>query len=579
METTDKTSCQILIDVIKAHGVKNIVVSPGSRNTPLIIAIARDKELNKTVIVDERSAAFVALGMCAANNGATPIALICTSGSALLNYAPAISEAYYRNLPLIVISADRPAEWIDQDDSQTIRQFEALSNYVKKSYNIPTQCNTKNLRWYVNRIVNDALICSNSRRKGPVHINIQFDEPLNNLATIKHGHQRIISSSKTNNIIDKVFLKENIITKLKSKKILIIAGFQNCENTSWVNQNNESKYSILDEFISKHPNAFLLTESISNIKSNNQCGNIDRAISYMDEKEKSSMQPDIVITFGGALISRLVKQYLREYNPTEHWHIGITDNTIDCFQSLTMRVETHPNIFFQQINAITHDIDTTDIASYQRKWLKIIADAESSHNKYIANCRWSDLKAFSIILPNLSGDLHLSNGTPIRYQQLFNPNKNISNVYCNRGVSGIDGCTSTAIGHALVSQCPTTLISGDLSAQYDLNALSINAIPANFKMIIMCNGGGGIFRFIKSTSDLPEINEYYAVNNHFPIKEISLGYNITFFAASNENELKKVLPTFLQSSNRPAILAIYTPAQESANILKNYFNRKRNNYE
>ena len=122
METTDKISCQILIDVIKAHGVKNIVVSPGSRNTPIILAVARDKELNKTIIIDERSAAFVALGMCAANNGETPIALVCTSGSALLNYAPAISEAYYRNLPLVIISADRPIEWIDQDDSQTLRQ-------------------------------------------------------------------------------------------------------------------------------------------------------------------------------------------------------------------------------------------------------------------------------------------------------------------------------------------------------------------------------------------------------------------------------------------------------------------------
>lgn len=574
METTDKTSCQILIDVIKAHGVKNIVVSPGSRNTPLIIAVARDKDFQKTIIVDERSAAFVALGMCAANNGETPIALICTSGSALLNYAPAISEAYYRNLPLIVISADRPAEWIDQDDSQTIRQFEALSNYVKKSYNIPTQCDSKNLRWFVNRIVNDALICSKSGRKGPVHINIQFDEPLNNLAKISGEQQRIINSSKTTNIIDEAFLKENIINKLKSKKVLIIAGFQNCENTSWVNHSHKSGESILDKFINNHTNAFLLTESIANIKSNNQCCNIDRVISYMSEEDKCSMKPDIVITFGGALVSRFVKQYLREYNPTEHWHIGITDNIIDCFQSLTMRIDTHPNVFFQQINSISHDINTTSYSSYQRKWLEIANKAESSHDKYIANCNWSDLKAFSIILPNLSGDLHLSNGTPIRYQQLFNPNKNISHIYCNRGVSGIDGCTSTAIGHALVSQCTTTLISGDLSAQYDLNALSFDTIPPNFKMIIMCNGGGGIFRFIKSTSSLPEVNKYFAVNNHFPIKEIALGYNISYFSANNEDELKTILPTFLQPSNRPTILAIYTPAQESATILKNYFNRK-----
>lgn len=574
MKTTDKISCQILIDVIKAHGVKNVVVSPGSRNAPLIIAIARDNELNKTIIIDERSAAFVALGMCAATNGEIPIALICTSGSALLDYAPAISEAYYRNLPLIIISADRPIEWIDQDDSQTIRQFEALSNYVKKSYNIPTQCDSKNLRWYVNRIVNDALICSKSGRKGPVHINIQLDEPLNNLSNLNSEQQRIILSAKTNSIIDDTFLRENIINKLQTKKILIIAGFQNCDKNLWVNNQHNSEYTILDEFIKNHPNSFLLTESISNISCKYQCSNIDRVLSYMSNGDKCSMRPDIVITFGGALVSRLVKQYLREYSPIEHWHIGVTDNTIDCFQSLTMRIETHPKSFFQQVNAISHDINSSESSTYQKDWLEIATNAEASHDKFIDNCKWSDLKAFSIILPNLGGDLHLSNGTPIRYQQLFNHNKNITRIYCNRGVSGIDGCTSTAIGHAIISENPTTLISGDLSAQYDLNALSIKDIPTNFKMIIMCNGGGGIFRFIKSTSELAEVDEYFAVNNHFPIKEIALGYNFSFFTANSEDELNSVLPAFLQSSNRPAILAVYTPAQESATILKNYFNRK-----
>lgn len=576
METTDKISCQILIDVIKAHGVKNIVVSPGSRNTPIILAVARDKELNKTIIIDERSAAFVALGMCAANNGETPIALVCTSGSALLNYAPAISEAYYRNLPLVIISADRPIEWIDQDDSQTIRQFEALSNYVKKSYNIPTQCEDSNIRWYINRIVNDALICSNSGRKGPVHINIQLDEPLNKLTNINVGQNRIISSSKTIKIIDDSFLNEYIISKLKTNKILIIAGFQNCENSSWVNHKNNSNDTILDEFIKNHPNAFLLTESISNISCKKQCSNIDRVLSYMSDEEKCTMKPDIVITFGGALVSRLIKQYLRKYTNIEHWHIGVTDNTIDCFQSLSMRIDTHPRSFFQQVNSFSYKVNSPKISSYQQDWVEIASKAEISHNKYIANCNWSDLKAFSIILPNLSGDLHLSNGTPIRYQQLFNQNKNTSQIHCNRGVSGIDGCTSTAIGHAMISKRTTTLISGDLSAQYDLNALSINAIPNNFKMIIMFNGGGGIFRFIKSTSELPEIDEYFAVNNNFPISEIALGYNIPLFIARNEDELKSALPSFLQITDKPVILAVYTPAQESATILKNYFNRKNN---
>lgn len=572
METTAIESCNILTSLLVKNGIVDVVISPGSRNAPLIIAIARNKELNKHIIVDERSAAFTALGICAAKHGKNPVVLICTSGSALLNYAPAIAEAYYRNLPLIVISADRPIEWIDQDDSQTIRQYEALSNYVKRSYDIPTNCYSENIQWYINRIINDAIITSNSDNKGPVHINVQLDEPLNDIIDIKeHKVQRYISAPLINREITHSFFDAEIYNSLKEKNILIIAGFQNCTDENWVTKKLNNKINPFETFITNHNNVVLLTESISNINCKFSFGNIDRLVSNMTENDKIMLRPDIVISFGGALVSRFIKQYLREIKPKEHWHIGLTNNTIDCFKCLTMRINMFPFDFFNQINNSNNQIIDNN-NSYREKWINLSIRAESAHNTYINNCPWSDLKAFSIILPHLKGNLHLSNGTPIRYQQLFNQNNNITSVYCNRGVSGIDGCTSTAIGHAISSSEITTLISGDLSAQYDIGALSIENIPSTFKMIVICNGGGGIFRFIKSTSCLPELDKYFATKAKLPLKELALGYGFKYFQASSEIELEKNLLQFLNEKKSPSILAIITPEKTSAEILKKYFN-------
>ena len=191
METSAKISCQILVDLLVANNITNVVISPGSRNAPLVIAISRCEALNKHIVIDERSAAFVALGM--AIETGTPTVLVCTSGTAVLNYSPAIAEAYYRRVPIIVVSADRPVEWIDQDDSQTLRQYEALANYVKRSYNIPDNINNDTSIWYVNRIINDAIMNATSGRLAPVHINMQFDEPLNGIIS-KQGNTRVVSN-------------------------------------------------------------------------------------------------------------------------------------------------------------------------------------------------------------------------------------------------------------------------------------------------------------------------------------------------------------------------------------------------
>lgn len=574
MMTTDKDACNIIVALLQMHGVNDVVISPGSRNAPLVIALTRTSTIRKTVVVDERSAAFVALGMCAATNGASPVAMVCTSGTALLNYAPAIAEAYYRHLPLIVISADRPIEWIDQDDSQTLRQYEALSNYVKKSYNVPSSCSDDNMRWYVNRIVNDALIAAVSERQAPVHINVQLDEPLNafkEIATIEKN--RVVITPDVARSINGATMQDVIINRLIGKKILVVAGFQNDTDQGWVTDD------CLTRLIATHGNIVMMTETLANINVDSAIANVDRTLSTMTDWERASMRPDIVITIGGALVSRHIKQYLRQGNLEEHWHVGLTDTTIDCFQALTMRIEMRPREFFEQLQIALTNVDliagNEEVENYAQKWLEIADRARLSHDEYVANAVWSDMKAFSVILPKMKGNLHLSNGTPIRYQQLFDKNLNVRSLKCNRGVSGIDGSTSTAVGHAMASLETTILITGDLSAEYDVGALAINNIPSNFKMIVMCNGGGGIFRFINSTSKLPELEQYFVVEPKLPLRQLSEGYGFEYFQADDEASLSAVLDDFLSPMQRPAILAIHTPPVESAEILKGYFNRDK----
>lgn len=560
MDTTAKISCQILVDLLVANGVENVVISPGSRNAPLIIAMARCEKLKKHVVIDERSAAFIALGM--ANASGSPVALVCTSGTALLNYAPAVAEAYYRRTPLIVISADRPVEWIDQDDSQTIRQYEALANYVKGSYNIPDHIYDETTKWYVNRIINDAIINATSGRQAPVHLNMQFDEPLNVVINKPEQQTRCINIVKAHKLLDNDGLISLAHRISEAMKVMIIAGF----NAPDVKLNQALKR------LACHKNIVVLTETISNLKDKKYISTIDSVLNIMSEEEKQIAQPDIVITLGGALVSRHIKQYLRATRPTEHWHIGITDTTIDCFQSLTTRIDIEPGDFFSQINGKIVDNYQSE---YSLFWADIKSRAERIHKEFVKKAEWSDLKAFDIIFKSIPSkwNLQLSNGTSIRYAQLFNTTK-FNRSDCNRGVSGIDGCTSTALGASLVYDDVTLLISGDMSAQYDIGALSSNLISSRFKMIVIDNGGGGIFRFIKSTSHLPELEEYFAAKTNLPVKCIAQGYGFEYFEASNEHQLKKTIKEFISTDNKPAILCVKTPTIESAEILKNYFTQK-----
>lgn len=567
METTDKMSCNILAETLWAHGVREAVISPGSRNAPMVLALSRRGNFTTTVVIDERSAAFIALGKAAISE--RPVALLCTSGTSVLNYAPAIAEAFYRQIPLIVISADRPAEWIDQDDSQTLRQFEALAHYVKRSCNIPADCSSETMQWYVNRIANDALLCSLSGSRGPVHINLQLDEPLNRFAPSANGHwvTREICDAPTRKELTSDARRE-LAYKINSyKKVLVIAGFHN----------PDMRLAESLEILAQRGNIAVMTESISNIKSPTgsfiRC--IDSTLSSMDEAELKEMEPELVITFGGAIVSRFIKRYLRNAPVIEHWHVSLSDITVDCMKSLTMRITMTPHDFFISIANELTTLLPADCGDYRQRWIDYGKRGVKLHSCYVAKQPWSDLTAMKSVFDSipLGWNVQLSNGTVVRYAQLFEC-EGARRMDCNRGVSGIDGSTSTAVGASTAYEGITLLVTGDMSAQYDFAGLTASCVTPNFKMIVLCNGGGGIFRFIQSTSGLPELEEFFVVDRKFPIASLSEAYGFRYFEVSDETGFKKAFQEFAGERSKPCIMALFTPGKESGEILSNYFHVK-----
>lgn len=560
---TANRSCRILLDVLQAKGIKNLVISPGSRNTPLIIgATARDFDIK--IISDERTAAFVALGM--AMGSKSPSALICTSGTALLNYAPAVAEAHYQSIPLIILSADRPMEWIDQDDSQTLIQPGALSNFVKKSFDIPVRgTNDDEFDWFVNRTSNEAINIASSGVPGPVHINIRLDNPLNKIcsAPVKQN-QRVVDIIDQTNLLPHIY--KSLAEDLKDKKILITAGY--------LLPDAKLNKTLLE--FEKLPQVKILAETISNLHLKGNPYQIDSILCGLSYEEECILKPDIVISIGGALVSRKLKEFLRRLRPIEHWTLNDTPLSADCFQTLSRHINVAPEYFFRGImpylkkNAFAPD--------YKSNWTSIAKITDSIRCNFLKknSNAWCELNMYQKLLATIpnSWNVFLSNGTPVRYAQLFTDRIPHAS-YSNRGVSGIDGTSATAYGIASTYSGTTLLISGDISFLYDTGILGLTSLGSKFKIIVINNQGGGIFRFIQTTKKLPQREKYFCANPNLPIYALAKGYEWDYYSADSNASFASTIQKFTKS-DKNCILEVIVDGEISGKILSDYLALKIN---
>jgi 2-succinyl-5-enolpyruvyl-6-hydroxy-3-cyclohexene-1-carboxylate synthase len=573
---------QTVVQLCKAKGIKHIIISPGSRNAPLTIGFTHDSYFKCYSIVDERCAAFFALGM--AQQLQKPAAVVCTSGSALLNYYPAVSEAFYSNIPLLVLSADRPKHLIGIGDGQTINQKEVFKNHILYSANLKLDLKDeknvpldeelpiiknledkferflglqKDIQTHnedeINTAINMAVF-----KSGPVHINIPFDEPLYDTVNALSVSPKVIEVPLKPKIFDDYTIKECIEYWNSTTKKMILVG---------VNEPNSIDQKWLDE-LAEDDSVIVFTETTSNIHHKSFFPSIDQIIAPLSEEQHKALQPDILITFGGLIVSKKIKGLLRKNKPKQHWHID-TQKANDTFFCLSNHIETTPNHFFESLlPRITHHVKS----NYKAVWTKVKQHRLKKHNQYLKEIPFSDFTFFDIVLKSLSNNsvLQVSNSSAIRYTQLFSLNKTIE-VFCNRGTSGIDGSTSTAIGSAVANSKQTTFITGDLSFLYDSNALWNNYIPNNFRIIVVNNKGGGIFRILPGHKNTENFDTFFETNHNLTAEHLCKMYGLKYETATNTSELKDVLKRFYEEGDQPKLLEVFTPQRVNDEILLNYF--------
>ena len=540
---------QLVVTSCENFNISNVVISPGSRNAPLIIGFNDSEEIEILSIVDERCAAFFALGI--AQQTRKPVALLCTSGSALLNYYPAIAEAFYSNIPLLIISADRPKHLIDVGDGQTIRQENVFKNHILFSANLGSENDEK--------CIENAFKIAITK-KGPVHINVPFDEPLYEKEAINYSKSEIVSEVKTS-LIDEIPIDVDELQKY--------ADIWNASTKKMVLVGEHFPDDLLQtqlEHLVKDPSVLVLIENTANVSHSKFINSIDKLIFPLDDGELGKFQPDILLSLGGLIVSKKIKQHIRKYQPKYHWHTD-AKRAFDTFHCLKHHFKISPQLFFSQFFFLTKPTES----NYQNYWLQKKAVRLKKHQEFIGNCAFSDLKVFSKLLPSIpnNSQLQLGNSSIIRYSQLFDID-NTLRVFCNRGTSGIDGSTSTAIGAAFSARGNTVFVTGDISFFYDSNALWNNFIPRNFRIILVNNGGGGIFRFIPGPKASNAL-DYFEMPHNLTAEHLCKMHNFEYLKAHTISTVKEQLVDFYSTSEKPKILEIFTPSKENDIVLTAYF--------
>lgn len=550
MQTSRLKHIAQLADYLVSNNILDVIISPGSRNAPLIIAFESHPGLQTHLIHDERVAAFYALGMADATG--KPVAMICTSGTALLNYSPAIAEAYYRQVPLLILSADRPADLVDQGDGQTIRQLDVYHNFIVSSHSYEGE-NLELLHTAFKGLVNEP--------KGPVHINIPLSEPLYEQAEhdMVHYDPVIIDEAANYNEIEELNELENIWSS-SEKKLLIIGQ-----------HHPDQKLQLVIDQLVNDPSVAVLVENTSNIYNFNRvCHNIDRVLASIEPTELENYKPDLLISIGGAVISKRIKALFRKHKPKHNWRVGIYHIEEDTYQSVSRHLKIEPVGFLEHLSSLV----VSSISNFGSLWKQRDFLSQQAHDSYLPSIGFSDLKSFEIILDHIPDNcnLHMANSSVVRYCQLFNSVKSV-HYYSNRGVSGIDGSTSTAAGYSLKSASKlNVLITGDISFFYDSNAFWSKELTSNFRVIVISNGGGGIFEYIPGPSSTGQAKTFFAETTA-KVKGICQAYDVHYLNASSESELEKQLERFLFSEefSRPVVLEIDTRDCNNASILTSYF--------
>ena len=525
----------------------NAVISPGSRNAPILFALNHTNK-NCYSVIDERSAGFMAIGM--AKHTRQPVILSCTSGTASLNYYPAIAEAFYARVPLIIITADRPPEKIDAWDGQAIRQKNVYRNHIRGEFQTPDSFDDESA---FTAVAQHVVSCIQSEIPGPVHINVPIREPFYDF-----NKSEDISESKVN-LHQAPELRYNLSSiaaatnySFDHKKVLVFNGMDDGERTII---NSDGAVILSDITSSKDSNVNYWDAMLFSLLSKKEGVDALKVLS-----------PEVLITTGTTTVSKGLKHFLSIHNPEVHFHISNYDEVGNMFG-------TQPQILHPSDIQTSHSDDLQPEKGFLNAWINMTAAFQLKFSQL----DWLGYHEFSVvnfILEKLNSNdiLHLSNSMPIRYVSFLMNNKSIENkIYANRGTSGIDGCSSTALGNALVSNQNVKLITGDVAFFYDVNAFFNEHVPQNLKIIVLNNHGGGIFNLIKGPESLGESIKFQTTPHYLNASSLCDHFGIPYFVANDMSSLRSCYNQF-DSYQGAAVLELITDEQENQNAFNNFLN-------
>lgn len=551
--------------ICAAAGMQRAVIAPGSRNTPLTLAFTAQDGIECYPMTDERSAGFFALGM--AQYSDQPVALICTSGSAVLNFAPAVVEAYYQHLPLIVITADRPSAWIDQADGQTIRQQNIFGNYIKASFQLPSDQSTDNTL-YSDRIVAQAIDMAMQFPRGPVHLNVPLDEPLYHPLPESHSSPRVIRTLGTDVLPDNSTSAQFLQSWKKNSRRMILVGIGK----------GDSELNELLNTLARDSETIVIAENLTNISGDHIITTPDLFFGSLTEDEKQELHPELLITIGHSLISKQLKQYLRKYQPKEQWQLQSDLPYADTYQCLNYIV---PVKAFQLMKLLTDSPKHVQIKadyndksdSFRRLSREIHLRSNTRAGEYFKSLPHCDIAVIRDLLPLIptGAVLQIANSTPIRIAQLFESRADLK-YFCNRGTSGIEGSVSTAAGSALVSGKETILIAGDLSFLYDSNGMWNKNLPSNLKIVVINNGGANIFRIIGDQELIKDSQSFFDADHQVNMALLISAYGLKHRRCTEASHLPLMMHNFIHEQG-PSVLEVITDMDINVQTYKELFKR------
>lgn len=547
---------QQLLSLLKAHNITKFVVSPGSRHIPIVISMENDSAFQLYSVVDERSASFFALGLI--HKYKEPVGVICTSGTACANYTSAITEAFYQELPLLVITADRLPCFLNQLEDQTIPQSALFQSITKLVVSLPFGT-TNNDKWYANRLINEALLELNHHGKGPVQINVPIESHIDKFECEKLPQERVISRYNLS-CNDEFWRKKSSV--LKDKKILIIVG----EGNPFTKFELDSINSFCE-----HYNAAILSDKMSNCHAEYSINSAFCVLNAINRDDLPALSPDIVIFVRANFsFNPESKGFIKRSGCKESWFVSPTGAVRDPFHNLTEIYEMEESVFFSKFS------EASGANKMENVYGEIWKNFESTIK--LPDFKYGQLRAITKLMQNLPDNctLNLANSQAVRMAQMVNISPTIE-VHGNRGTDGIDGCMSSYVGFASDSQKLAFLIIGDLTFFYDMNALWNNYIGGNLRILLCNNFGGAIMHMPNRPPKATQLLPNYISAGKGPklsAKAWAEDRGFQYLSARDNEELDEALNKFLSpESDQPIILEVFSDMYEDTAILKDFYSK------